>query len=133
MSFYKELIDIEETLKSKGFHVNIPISAQAMRKHNDFDVTHFKNVFTLKQKAEFIKKNFQKITQGDAILVINNSKNGIHGYIGANVLMEIALAFYFKKKIYIWNPIPENADYREELLAFDVAIINQQVDKITIT
>lgn len=130
MSFYKKLVEIEKKLIAKGFTVNIPISAQTMKKNNDFEVSHFKGVFSHKQKAGFIHKNFKKITQCDAILVINNEKNGIKGYIGANVLMEIALAFYFKKKIYIWNPIPEDAPYKEELLAFDVTVINQKLNKI---
>lgn len=74
--------------------------------------------------------NFEKIAQSDAILVINNIKNGIEGYIGANVLMEIGLAFYLKKNIYIWNPIEEDASYKEELLAFNVVYINNDLDKI---
>ena len=130
MNFYKELVEIEKLLEIKGFTVNIPVSAQTMKKNNDYEAAHFKGVFSHKQKAGFIHRNFEKITQGDAILVINNAKNGIRGYIGANVLMEIALAFFFKKKIFIWNPVPEDAPYREELLAFDVQVIDQELDRI---
>lgn len=130
MAFYKELVDIEKQLEVKGFTVNIPVSAQSMKKKNDFDVSHFKGIFTHEEKAEFISKNFQEIAKGNSILVINNEKNGIQGYIGANVLMEIGLAFYLKKKIYIWNDIDETAPYREELLAFGVTFINRDLNKI---
>ncbi len=130
MSFYKDLVEIEKRLITKGWTVNIPVSAQRMKKTNDFEVSHFKNVFSPKQKAKFIQKNFQKISEGDAILVINNEKNGMKGYIGANVLMEIGLAFYCKEKIFLWNPIPEGASYTEELLSFAVKIIGRDLSKI---
>lgn len=130
MAFYRELVDIEKLLEQKGFTVYIPVSAETMKRTNDFDVSHFKGVFTPKQKAQFIRQNFQKIAESDSILVINNQKNGIQGYIGANVLMEIGLAFYGKKNIYIWNPIEDTASYKEELLAFDMIYINQDIHKI---
>jgi hypothetical protein len=130
MNFYEELVKIEQSLLAKGFDVEIPVSAKTMKAKNDFDVTHFKGVFTPAQKGNFIQENFLNISNSDAILVINNEKNGIKGYIGANVLMEIGLAFYLKKKIYIWNQYPGDAPYKEELLAFDVQIINKDLNKI---
>jgi nucleoside 2-deoxyribosyltransferase len=132
MNFYEELVRIETELKNNGFEVEIPVSAKSMKAKNDFDVTHFKGVFTPRQKGEFIQENFENIASCDAILVIHNEKNGIEGYIGANVLMEIGLAFYLKKKIYIWNQYPEDAPYKEELLAFNVEVINQNLDKINV-
>src|SRR6185312_8921509 len=99
MAFYKELVDVGEQLEKKGFLVNLPVSAQLMRKQNDFVVAHFKDTFTPNEKSKFIQTNFRKIAEGDSILVINGEKNGVKGYIGANVLMEIGLAFYLKKKI----------------------------------
>lgn len=74
MAFYKELVGIEKQLETKGFKVNIPVSAQIMKKKNDFEVSHFKGVFTHGEKAEFIHKNFREIAKGDSILVINNEK-----------------------------------------------------------
>jgi hypothetical protein len=130
MSFYKELVEIEKELEVKGFIVNIPVSAQLMKEQNDFEVSHFKGVQTHEQKAQFIQTNFQKIAESNSILVINNEKNGISGYIGPNVLMEIGLAFYLKKYIYIWNVIEENAPYKEELLALNVTYIHKDLGKI---
>lgn len=130
MAFYKELVEIEKQLESKGFIVNIPISAQIMKQKNDFDVSHFKGMITPKEKGQYVRTNFEKIAKGDCILVINNEKHGVHGYIGPNVLMEIGLAFYLKKHIYIWNPIEETASYKEELLAFNVIYINKELEKI---
>lgn len=44
------------------------------------------------------------INESDAILVINETKHGIHGYVGANALIEIGMAFAFHKQIYLLNP-----------------------------
>ncbi|MEK7572138.1 MAG: hypothetical protein AAB553_07760 [Patescibacteria group bacterium] len=130
MAFYKELVSIEEQLGAKGFIVHIPVSAQIMKKKNDFDVSHFKDIFSHEQKKEFILTNFNEIAKGESILVVNGEKNGIQGYIGANVLMEIGLAFYLRKKIYIWNAIEENAPHKEELLAFGVIFINHDLGNV---
>jgi hypothetical protein len=131
MDFYKELVEIEKQLELKGFKVDIPYSAQTMKKNNDFEVAHFKGVFTHKQKGGFIHSNFDKIAKSDSLLVINNDKKGIKGYIGTNVLMEIAIAFYFKKNIYILNPIEDNASFTEELFAFGVKFINGDLDNVS--
>ena len=64
--------------------------------------------------------------------VYSGAVYGIDGYIGANVLMEIALAFYFEEKIYIWNPILPDAPYKEELLSFGLTIIERDLQKIHI-
>ena len=133
MTFYRELVDIEKQLKEKGFTVQIPVSAQIMKEKNDFDVSHFKGSLseqTDEKRAQFIRTNFQNIAESDSILVINDKKNGVKGYIGPNVLMEIGLAFYLKKKIYIWNPIEKDASYEEELRIFGVMYINKNLDRI---
>jgi GTPase involved in cell partitioning and DNA repair len=77
MAFYKELVEIEKQLIAKGFEVKIPVSAQVMKKRNDFEVSHFKDVFTHGEKAEFIHKNFREIAKSDSILVMN--KGGWNG------------------------------------------------------
>ncbi len=130
MNFYRELVDIEKQLEDRGFTVNIPVSAQLMKKSNDFAVNHFKGVQSNEQRGKFIRTNFKKISESDILLVINNEKNGMKGYIGPNVLMEIGMAFYFQKKIYIWNPIEETASCKEELSTFDVEFINKNLNNI---
>ena len=133
MSFYKTLVEVEKKLEIQGYLAKIPVSAALMKKANDFNVEHFKGTNSPEQKGKYIQINFQEISKSDAILVINNEKHGINGYIGPNVLMEIGLAFFLRKKIYIWNSIPNDASYTEELLAFSVNIINQDLDKISIS
>ena len=130
MDFYQKLVAVEKQLIEKGFKVEIPVSAAEMKQRGDFTVTHFKGKFSHEQKREFIRTNFENIAVSDSILVINEQKNGIPGYIGTNVLMEIAIAFHFQKTIYLFNPIVDTVPYREELLAFGVRIINQDLSLV---
>ena len=56
-------------------------------------------------------------------------KNGVKGYIGGNTLMEMGLAFYLKKKIYLLNEVPE-LPYKEEILGVKPIILNGDLSKI---
>lgn len=74
--------------------------------------------------------HFKKVVQADAIFVVNNKKHGIQGYIGGNVLMEMTLAYYFKKKIFIWNDITSDLSIEEEVRGLKPIFINQNLAKI---
>ena len=62
------------------------------------------------------------------ILIINETKNGIENYIGANSFAEIAFGFYFKKKIYLLNDIYE--PYKDELIGWKVIPLKGNLSKI---
>lgn len=130
MNFYRELVGIQAELENNGYAVFIPQSAQVMKDKNDYEVSHFKGVYSYGERSGLIRKNFDEIKKCDAILVINNEKNGVKAYIGANVLMEIAFAFYFRKKIFILHDIPSEASYREEMLCFGVTEIKGKLENI---
>ena len=61
--------------------------------------------------------------------VCNYDKKDIKGYIGGNTLMEMGLAFFLKKKIYLLNEIPE-ISYKEEILGVKPIIIIGDLSKI---
>jgi len=82
------------------------------------------------RKAEAIMEHFDKVAWADAILVANYDKNNIKGYIGGNTLMEMGLAFFLKKKIYLLNQIPE-LPYKEEILGLEPILINGDLIKIS--
>ena len=45
----------------------------------------------------------------------NYEKRGVEGYIGGNTLIEIGLAFYLDKKIFILNPTSSTLSYKQEI------------------
>lgn len=133
-AFYKEVLEIEKALKKLGFIVLVPITARRMQRSGNFDVDTHKNWFQdpkfYKEKTKLMNLHFKKVAEGDIVLVINNEKRGIAGYIGGNVLMEMALGHYLKKKIYLWNEIGEGLAYEEEIKGMKPTIINQNLTLI---
>ncbi len=67
---------------------------------------------------------------GDAILVTNYPKNGIDGYVGGNSLMEMGLAHYLRKKIYLLFPVSSKLNYKEEILGMKPIILDGDISLI---
>ena len=73
---------------------------------------------------DIYRQFFDSIAESDAVLVLNYPKNGVEGYCGASVLMELGLAYYLRKKIYLLNPLPS---YYEQRWALEVAVLQPVV------
>ena len=84
----------------------------------------------VKKEKDFIKYWYDLICQSDAIIVCNFDKNGIKNYIGGNTLMEIGFAYVNNKKIFLYNPIPEDVSYTDEIKAMTNLILNGDLKKI---
>ena len=127
-SFYKQAVDIEEQLTKRGYTVLLPITATRMKASGDFDVSHVKTWYEdandYHKKAELMRGHFAKVAQGDAILVLNYEKHSVQNYIGGNVLMEMSLAFWLKKPIFILNEYPEGSAFEEEIKGMEPALLH---------
>lgn len=77
-----------------------------------------------------IREFWNAMQGGDAVLVLNLDKHGIKNYIGGNTLMEIGFAHVLKKKIFLYNPIPDIQFYKSEIEAVQPVIINGDLTKI---
>ena len=128
VSFYKDCLELEEELIKMGFKVLLPVTAYVMKKTGNYDVSSYKTWFKDKgdygKKAELIRQHFAKIAEGDVILVVNNKKHGVAGYIGANVLMEMGLAFHLNKPIFILNEIAGDNQFKEEIFGMNPVFLN---------
>ena len=85
-----------------------------------------------KEKARAMRQHFDLIAKSDAVLIVNEEKNNIVGYIGGNTLMEMGLAFYLDRKIYLLNPIPE-ISYKEEVIGMKPIILHGRLESIKTT
>ncbi len=85
-------------------------------------------IWNMKEGA--INDHYEKIDWCDGILVVNHEKRGINGYVGGNTLIEIGVAFYLKKKIYILNPVSSELSYKQEILGMKPRILNGDLSKI---
>lgn len=91
-----------------------------------FHVGH--EIWDMKESA--IRDHYKKIDWADAILVINHEKRGICGYVGGNTLIEIGVAFYSKKPIYILNQISSELSYKQEILGMKPVMLDGKLELI---
>jgi hypothetical protein len=135
-NFYRQAVDIQTELTKAGFRIIIPATAERMKKSGDFDVAHYKTWFgdtnDYHKKTALMQGHFDRVAEADAILVLNYEKHDIQNYIGGNVLMEMALAFYLKKPIYILNEIPEQSNFLEEIIGLNPIVLHGNIKKLTI-
>lgn len=139
-SFYEQVIDVQTELIALGFEVLLPKIARVMQQSGDYDVMHYKTWYEdardYYKKTALIREHFSEIERADAVLVCNYEKRGEANYIGGNVLMEMTIAFYLNKPIYLLNDIPRNSSFLEEIIAVgakplfgDVSSLSQQLPR----
>jgi hypothetical protein len=133
-SFYRQAIEVADRLEPAGLHVSLPHTATKMKASGDFDVSHYKtwydDVADYHKKAQLMRRHFDEVAAGDAVLVLNYDKHGVPNYIGGNVLMEMALAFYLKKPIYIMNDAPADSPFLEEILGMTPVLLRGKLDQL---
>jgi len=101
MSFPKEILRAKEYLENNNHFVSIPpnthecLEGKAVATGLDYRIKH-----------KLLRKCFERIKDHDAILVLNHEKNGTKGYVGSASLMEIGVAFFLKKKVFLLNDLP---------------------------
>src|SRR5262245_13870114 len=113
VNFYRHGCEIADLLEAQGVEVLMPSTAETMRGTGAFDSkkhrTWLRDPRDYHKKTWLMREHFPKIEQGDAILVVNDEKHGVKNYIGGNVLMEMTLAFYLHKPIFILNDVPNGS------------------------
>lgn len=135
VSFYRDVVGIATRLETAGFSVKLPETARLMKQTGNFESDSYKpwlhNKNDYSQKTALMEAHFQKVLESDAILVVNQEKHGISGYIGGNVLMEMTLAYHYHKPIFLWNDLTSALGVEEEVRGLHPIIISQDVQLIT--
>ena len=96
---------------------------------------HLAKIFSPTESTEekiiddLIRGYFEEIKSSDAVLAVNEDKNGILNYIGGNTFLEIGFAHVLDKKIYLLNDIPE-VSYKAEIIAMQPIVLNGDLKKI---
>ena len=125
MAFAKEMLAAKKKLKKMGHTVNVPhdtdihIADEALVDDLDRNIIHAR-------ERDLMMQSFKLVASSDAILVLNHRRKGIEGYIGTSALMEIGLAYYLGKKIFLLNDVPSHHDARwaNEIRLIDPIILN---------
>ncbi len=134
-AFYEHTNQLADEIdKMPGFKAVVPHNAAEMRKKNDYNVeavkTWYDNPKDFKRKTEYMRWHFEEVEKADVILVVNDEKHGVAGYVGPNVLLEMGLAFYLHKPIYVLNPVSKEMPTYEEVIGMGSVFINGDLKKI---
>lgn len=113
MKVKDKIVELGKTLEENGYNVLLPLECMqgldkiiASRAHMD----------------RIVDPN------NEIVLIVNEPKNGIDNYIGANSFAEIAFGFYFKKRVYLLNDIYE--PYKDEIIGWGVTPLKGDISKI---
>ncbi|HIH59527.1 MAG TPA: hypothetical protein HA294_06000 [Nanoarchaeota archaeon] len=80
-------------------------------------------------KRSMLALHEPKVKENDAVLVLNYNKEEQENYIGGATFLEIYKAYEYGKKIFLYNPIPENI-FKDELTAIDPIILHGDISLI---
>ncbi len=131
-NFYRQAVEKQAELEKLGFKILIPATAEKMKQSGDYEVSHYKTWFgdagDYHKKTALMRGHFEEINKGDAILVLNYEKHGVKNYIGGNVLMEMAIAFFQQKPIFLMNEIPEESNFLEEIIGLNPIVLHGNIN-----
>ena len=111
MTFAKEMLQTQEELRRLGWEGIAPCDVKEHADDNTL-IDDFARNLEYCIKDDVIRKGFQQVADSDAVLVLNYPKNGVDGYIGTSALMELGIAYWLGKKIFLLHNIPAPKQYR---------------------
>ena len=125
--FYDKVFSIVPVLQQQDHEVILPNSYDNPAREKE--TKELGNEIYVKWKTDMLRLSEEQIKKADAILVLNFTKNGVENYIGGATFIEVFKAWELGKKIFFYNPLPENI-FTDELRAFLPLVINGDVSKI---
>ncbi|MFH1053475.1 MAG: hypothetical protein V1740_03595 [Candidatus Woesearchaeota archaeon] len=129
MTFAKGMLETKKKLEENNHEVYLSQDAELYR-----DKPELKNDYDqeLKHSSELdsLREGFDKVEKSDAVLVLNYGKNGIKGYIGASVLMELGAAYFLNKKIFLLNPVDKSQKCALEIDMIKPIILNGNIEEL---
>lgn len=116
LTFHKEIRAAQRALEKLGHRALVPKSIRLIEEEGYRKPQTVKERLAAEKKYNFIGEHFKKIEEADAILVVNPEKHGIADYIGGNTFLEMGIAYYLGKKIYVLYDLPD-MEYKLELFS----------------
>lgn len=114
MAFAEKMQSLKEQFENAGSVVALPqdggdMSPAAIRGYNNAAL--------------------KRITDADVLIVVNESKHNISGYVGANTLVEIGMAFALHKPVYLLNQYDHSQPNAVELAGLVDGIVGENIEK----
>ncbi len=121
LDFKQAMVDAKKYIEDNSVH---KVMLPELTRYQDIRDVHGDDEAFTKIKNRLTKENFQNVENCDVLLIINHSHRGIRDYIGGNAFMEMVIAFYLKKPIYLLNNIPEDMTYTEEIKSLYPTVVH---------
>lgn len=128
LDFKQAMIEAKNYIEYNSVH---KVLLPELTRYQDIRDVHGDDKTFTKIKNRLTKENFQNVENCDVLFIINYSHRGINNYIGGNSFMEMVIAFYLKKPIYLLNDIPEGMPYTEEIKSLYPTTIRSMPDFLT--
>lgn len=131
MHFAREMMAAKKKLEKAGHTVFLPTDIDLHLNDPKF-IDNFDLNYEHCLKNNVMWECFDLVAQSEAILVVNYPRNETPGYLGASSLMEIGLAYYLRKKIFLLYPTPKptQARWAHEIEIIQPVILNGDLGKI---
>ena len=131
MTFADKMAEAKKQLEGKGHSVYVPcdmeqhISDRSLSDNLKADLSHM-------IENDVIRDHFNLIEKSDAIVVLNYPKNSMDGYIGASTMMEMGIAYFLRKKIFVLfdTPSSDEARWAHEVTAMQPVMIEGDLEKV---
>jgi len=124
---YHNIPKIKEELEKAGHEITLPNSYESPFKEEEIKLIGKEE--HSKWKGDMIKLQDNKVRKNDAVLILNFEKNGQPNYIGGATFLELFRAWELGKKLYLFNPIPENI-LKDEICGFNPIILKGNLSLI---
>ncbi len=124
---YDKVAPVKEQLEALGHSITLPNSYDEPMKEEE--VRQQGAAAHREWKAMMLHEQEEKVRANDAVLVLNFEKRGQANYIGGATFLEIFKAFELGKKIFLYNPVPDNI-FTDELLGMGPLVINGDLSLI---
>lgn len=126
MTFHDKMVEIRDLLVKNNIHTIIPEEENEFIKN--FSSKEF-NDFKRKASNRYLSKIRGKGVYG--VLVVNEEKKGKANYIGANTLVEIAMAFCWNRHIFLLNDVYK--PLKDELIAWNATVLKGNLNEMITT
>jgi predicted RNA-binding protein with PUA domain len=126
----KKILEIKEALEEMEIETFVSNDVLEYNKKKTVDKDEF-NSSDQKTMKDLIRLYYKEIEKADAILVVDEEKNNIKNYIGANTFLEIGFAHVLEKRIFLLNPIPE-ITYSDEIVAMKPMVLEGDLNNLKI-